>query len=59
MITLSVCSGFVSAHTLPVLYEKYQDQVDDFLYNMLGLLQNQYQNLSKGALSKGKLRKSD
>jgi hypothetical protein len=49
----------VSAHTLPVLYEKYQDQVDDFLYNMLGLLQNQYQNLSKGALSKGKLRKSD
>lgn len=56
---MSVCSGFVSAHTLPVLYEKYQDQVDDFLYNMLGLLQNQYQNLSKGALSKGKLRKSD
>ncbi|KAL6647814.1 hypothetical protein ACP70R_015251 [Stipagrostis hirtigluma subsp. patula] len=44
--------GFVSAHTLPVLYEKYQDQVDDFLYNILGLLQNQYQKLDKGVLSK-------
>uniref|UniRef100_A0A0A9FU84 Reticulon-like protein n=1 Tax=Arundo donax TaxID=35708 RepID=A0A0A9FU84_ARUDO len=44
--------GFVCAHTLPVLYEKYQDQVDDFLYNILGLLQNQYQKLDKGVLSK-------
>ncbi|WVZ61846.1 hypothetical protein U9M48_011656 [Paspalum notatum var. saurae] len=44
--------GFVCAHTLPVLYERYQDQVDDFLYNMLGLLQNQYQKLDKGVLSK-------
>jgi len=53
-------SGFVCAHTLPVLYEKYQDQVDEFLCNMLGLLQNQYQKLgSKGVLSKGKARKSD
>jgi len=52
--------GFVCAHTLPVLYEKYQDQVDEFLCNMLGLLQNQYQKLgSKGVLSKGKARKSD
>ncbi|XP_062190486.1 reticulon-like protein B8 [Phragmites australis] len=44
--------GFVCAHTLPVLYEKYQDQVDDFLYNILGLLQNQYQKLDKGVRSK-------
>ncbi|KAF8732308.1 hypothetical protein HU200_016290 [Digitaria exilis] len=51
--------GFVCAHTLPVLYEKYQDQVDEFLYNMLGLVQNQYQKLDKGVLSKGKFRKSD
>jgi hypothetical protein len=42
--------GFVCAHTLPVLYEKYQDQVDDFLNNVLGLLQNQYQ---KGVLKGG------
>ena len=53
-------SGFVCAHTLPVLYEKYQDQVDEFLCSMLGLLQHQYQKLgSKGVLSKGKARKSD
>ncbi|CAL5090591.1 unnamed protein product [Urochloa decumbens] len=51
--------GFVCAHTLPVLYEKYQDQVDDFLYNMLALVQNQYKKLDKGVLSKGKFRKSD
>ncbi|XP_062188159.1 reticulon-like protein B8 [Phragmites australis] len=57
--------GFVCAHTLPVLYEKYQDQVDDLLYNILGLLQNQYQKLDKGVLSKVpkrsslKIRKSD
>ncbi|CAN6209286.1 unnamed protein product [Urochloa humidicola] len=51
--------GFVCAHTVPVLYEKYQDQVDEFLYNMLGLVQNQYKKLDKGILSKGKLRKSD
>ncbi|CAN6196844.1 unnamed protein product [Urochloa humidicola] len=51
--------GFVCAHTLPVLYEKYQDQVDEFFYNMLGLVQSQYKKLDKGVLSKGKFRKSD
>lgn len=44
--------GFVSAHTLPVLYEKYQDQVDDFLYGVLGLLRNQYQKLDQNVLSR-------
>lgn len=44
--------GFVCVHTLPVLYEKYQDQIDEFLYNILGLVQNQYQKLDKGVLSK-------
>lgn len=55
--------GFVCAHTLPVLYERYQDQVDEFLYNMLGLVQSQYSKLdSKGILKvKGgvRFRKSD
>ncbi|KAK3124420.1 hypothetical protein QOZ80_7BG0586330 [Eleusine coracana subsp. coracana] len=52
--------GFVCAHTLPVLYEKYQDQVDDFLYNILGLVQNQYQKLDKSVLKGGvKFRKSE
>ncbi|KAE8796685.1 Reticulon-like protein B8 [Hordeum vulgare] len=44
--------GFVCAHTLPVLYEKYEDQVDDFLYNILGLLRDQYQKLDSGVLSR-------
>ncbi|RWR85791.1 reticulon-like protein B8 [Cinnamomum micranthum f. kanehirae] len=44
--------GFVAAHTLPVLYERYEDQVDSFVYNMLGQLQNQYKKLDKGVLSK-------
>lgn len=44
--------GFVSAHTLPVIYEKYHDQIDEMLYNILGLIGNQYQKLDKGVLSK-------
>jgi len=35
-----------------VLYEKYEDQIDDFLYNLLGLLRDQYQKLDQGVLSK-------
>ncbi|KAL5218881.1 hypothetical protein ABZP36_019565 [Zizania latifolia] len=44
--------GFVCAHSLPVLYEKYEDQVDDFLYSCLGLLRDQYQKLDQCFLSK-------
>ncbi|KAJ3670027.1 hypothetical protein LUZ60_010351 [Juncus effusus] len=44
--------GFISAHTLPVFYEKYQDQVDDFIRNILGLLRNQYEKIDKSILSK-------
>ncbi|XP_068657336.1 reticulon-like protein B8 [Aristolochia californica] len=42
--------GFVAAHTLPVFYEKYDDQVDNFIYNLLGQLQNQYRKLDSGVL---------
>jgi hypothetical protein len=35
-----------------VLYEKYEDQIDGFLYNLLGLLRDQYQKLDQGVLSK-------
>ena len=45
-------TGFVCAHTLPVLYEKYEDQIDYFLYSLLGLLRDQYQKLDQGVLSK-------
>lgn len=44
--------GFVAVHTLPVLYEKYEDQVDDFIYNLFGQLQQQYRKLDEGVLSK-------
>ncbi|KAG4964461.1 hypothetical protein AAZX31_14G030900 [Glycine max] len=51
--------GFVAAHTLPVLYERYEDQVDNFVYKVFDQLQNQYQKLDTGLLSKipkGKLK---
>lgn len=51
--------GFVAAHTLPVLYERYEDQVDGFIYKVLEQLQGHYQKLDAGVLSKipkGKLR---
>jgi hypothetical protein len=35
-----------------VIYEKYHDQIDEMLYNMLGLLGSQYQKLDNGVLSK-------
>ncbi|KAK1438050.1 hypothetical protein QVD17_03853 [Tagetes erecta] len=31
--------GFVAAHTLPVVYEKYDDQIDGMVYNVLAKLQ--------------------
>nr|ACU20048.1 unknown [Glycine max] len=44
--------GFVAAHTLPVLYEKYEDEVDNFVYKVFGQMQNQYRNLDASVLSK-------
>ncbi|KAG9439623.1 hypothetical protein H6P81_019788 [Aristolochia fimbriata] len=44
--------GFVAAHTLPVLYERYEDQVDNFIYRLLGQLQNQYRKLDSGVLGR-------
>ncbi|TYG99261.1 hypothetical protein ES288_A10G182300v1 [Gossypium darwinii] len=44
--------GFVAAHTLPVLYERYDEQIDGFVYNMLDQFQNHYKKLDSGALSK-------
>ncbi|KAK9266480.1 hypothetical protein L1049_024243 [Liquidambar formosana] len=51
--------GFVAAHTLPVLYERNEDQVDNFANNVIGQLQHNYRKLDAGFLSKipkGKLR---
>ncbi|KAL4289720.1 hypothetical protein GQ457_14G002280 [Hibiscus cannabinus] len=44
--------GFVAAHTLPVLYERYDEQIDGFAYNMFDQLQNHYKKLDSGVLSK-------
>ncbi|WVY91130.1 hypothetical protein V8G54_036644, partial [Vigna mungo] len=51
--------GFVAAHTLPVFYERYEDQVDNFVYKVFDQMQNHYQKLDSGLLSKipkGKLK---
>ncbi|XP_058195425.1 reticulon-like protein B8 isoform X1 [Rhododendron vialii] len=51
--------GFVAAHTLPVLYERYDDQVDGFVNSALNQFQHHYQKLDAGVLSripKGKLK---
>ncbi|KAI6673515.1 hypothetical protein NL676_001421 [Syzygium grande] len=44
--------GFVAVHTLPVLYERYEDQVDSFACQLLGQFRNHYQKLDAGIFSK-------
>ncbi|KAI9114260.1 hypothetical protein K1719_014910 [Acacia pycnantha] len=44
--------GFVAAHTLPVLYEKYEDQVDSFVYQVFDQMQHNYKKMDAGFLSK-------
>lgn len=44
--------GFVAAHTLPVLYERYEDEVDSFVYTAMDQLQHNYRKLDAGVLSK-------
>ncbi|KAG8387124.1 hypothetical protein BUALT_Bualt03G0220600 [Buddleja alternifolia] len=44
--------GFVAAHTLPILYERYDDQVDGFVYNVLQQLQHNYRKLDAGVLKR-------
>ncbi|XP_062153334.1 reticulon-like protein B8 isoform X2 [Alnus glutinosa] len=51
--------GIVAAHTLPVFYERYEDQVDSFVYKVLQQIQDNYRKLDDGVLSKipkGKLK---
>ncbi|GAB2233611.1 hypothetical protein Droror1_Dr00002837 [Drosera rotundifolia] len=43
--------GFIGAHTLPVLYEKYEDEVDSFVDNLLGRAQHQYKKIDARFLS--------
>ncbi|XP_019434978.1 PREDICTED: reticulon-like protein B8 isoform X2 [Lupinus angustifolius] len=51
--------GFVAAHTLPILYEKYEDEVDNFIYKVLDQIQHNYRKVDSGLLgkiSKGKFK---
>ncbi|KAH6796039.1 hypothetical protein C2S51_037025 [Perilla frutescens var. frutescens] len=44
--------GFIAAHTLPIVYEKYEDQIDSFVYNLLGQVQHNYKKLDASVLSR-------
>lgn len=52
MLVILIVSGFVAAHVLPVLYERYDDQVDGFVYNALEKFQCHYQKLDHRVLSR-------
>uniref|UniRef100_A0A1J3FD76 Reticulon-like protein n=1 Tax=Noccaea caerulescens TaxID=107243 RepID=A0A1J3FD76_NOCCA len=56
--------GFVGAHTMPVLYERYEDEVDGFVDSMLMKFHSHYKKLDSGLFSrissgKFKLKKHD
>ncbi|XP_073060780.1 reticulon-like protein B8 [Primulina eburnea] len=44
--------GFVAAHTLPVLYERYENEVDSFVSNVLDQFQHNYRKLDTRVLSR-------
>ena len=43
---------FVSLHTVPVLYEKYEDQVDSFVEKALAEIKKQYAVFDSKVLSR-------
>ncbi|KAG8364523.1 hypothetical protein BUALT_Bualt18G0006000 [Buddleja alternifolia] len=44
--------GFVAANTLPIVYERYDDQIDGFVNNSLEQLQHNYRKLDSRVLSR-------
>uniref|UniRef100_A0A0D3AQ15 Reticulon-like protein n=1 Tax=Brassica oleracea var. oleracea TaxID=109376 RepID=A0A0D3AQ15_BRAOL len=44
--------GFVGAHTMPVLYEKYEDEVDGFVDSLLMKFHSHYKKMDTGFLSR-------
>ncbi|XP_057525932.1 reticulon-like protein B8 [Amaranthus tricolor] len=44
--------GFFAAHTLPVLYEKYEDEVDGFIDKVLNRVTHHYKKVDASFLSK-------
>ncbi|GAA0138955.1 membrane traffic protein [Lithospermum erythrorhizon] len=49
--------GFVGAHTLPVLYEKYEDEVDCFVARLIDQFQSHYKKMDTGVLRRLPTRK--
>ncbi|XP_056845393.1 reticulon-like protein B8 isoform X1 [Raphanus sativus] len=44
--------GFVGAHTMPVLYERYEDEVDGFVDSLLMKFHSHYKKIDTGFLSR-------
>ncbi|KAH0904991.1 hypothetical protein HID58_044494 [Brassica napus] len=44
--------GFVGAHTMPVLYERYEDEVDGFVDSLLMKFHSHYKKMDTGFLSR-------
>lgn len=56
---LSNVQGFVAAHTLPVLYENYDDKIDSFMDNMFDKLRHNFRKLDAGIPSHNSTEKKD
>lgn len=50
--TYILWKGFVAAHILPVLYERHEDEVDNFVYKVFDEMQNRFRGLDAGLLSR-------
>ncbi|KAF3606333.1 hypothetical protein DY000_02051013 [Brassica cretica] len=44
--------GFVGAHTMPLLYERYEDEVDGFVDSLLMKFHSHYKKIDSGFLSR-------
>jgi hypothetical protein len=49
---LLFCASFVFAHTVPVLYEKYEDRVDAFTFKAMDEAKKNYRTFDAKVLSK-------
>ncbi|KAH0938359.1 hypothetical protein HID58_005820 [Brassica napus] len=47
-----MCEGFVGAQTMPVLYEKYEDEVGGFVDSLLMKFHSHYKKMDTGFLSR-------
>ena len=45
-------TGVLLSLSVPLLYDKYQDQIDDKLYMIHGIIQTHYRKIHSNVLSK-------